>query len=601
MNYLEEHGINKETAELFGLVLTDKKLTIPVHDAEGNFLFNKYRHLDFDKENKNSKKFSYDAGSEATLFNAQALLESDYVFLVEGEPDCIKMTQEGFPSVTPTSGAKTFKEEWVPLFEGKRVYGLYDSDKAGKEGIEKVKKLLPQLIVLELPEGAKDVCEYFSTHTKAEFKKMVATQIEENRLTYSDLCAIFEKYLLIPDTNVIRILLAVLVSHFFTTDPLWMFFVAPPSGSKTEIISTAAELPFVEMLSDLTGHTLLSGMISKKGEDPSLLLKLKNNVLIMKDFTTVLSMRQDERQIILSQLREVYDGKFNKAFGTGKKVDWEGRLTLIAGVTTIIDTHSSLFQVMGERFIMYRMPQSNDMDVAEKALDNYGSEKDMRKFLREAVKKYFYSLRIPKVEEIELPREIIKSLSALASFIVIARSGIIRDQYKRDITYIPATEAPSRLAKQLGTLIKALCVLEGRKVVTWDDYYMTLRVAFDIIPKNRMSHFIALCGNEYPSTTNQVAEETQYSRSGSESILEDLTALGVVSMQGYGSGSATEWRISSKSYDYFKKIIPHSSEELLKYFPESTEYSPLIKEMLDGKPIRARTLEEKQQSSLADF
>lgn len=321
----------------------------------------------------------------------------------------------------------------------------------------------------------------------------------------------------------------------------------------------------------------------------------------MKDFTTVLSMRQDERQVILSQLREVYDGSFSKAFGTGKKVDWEGRLTLIAGVTTIIDTHSSLFQVMGERFIMYRMPQSNDKDVAEKALNNYGGEKEMRKFLREALKKYFYSLRIPKVQDIELPQDIIKSLAALASFIVIARSGLVRDQYRRDLVYIPATEAPSRLVKQLGTLIKALCVLEGRTKVSWDDYYMTLRVAFDIIPKNRMSHFIALCGNEYPCTTNQVAEATQYSRSGSEIILEDLTALGIVSMQGYGTGSATEWRISSKSYNYFKEIIPHKSEELLKYFPEGTEYSPLVNEMLTGKPIQARTIEEHQENFLAEF
>lgn len=241
-----------------------------------------------------------------------------------------------------------------------------------------------------------------------------------------------------------------------------MFFVAPSSGSKTEIISMISKLPFVYFLSDMTPQTLASGLKTKEENDPSLLLKLKNNVVVMKDFTTVLSMRYDDRAMIMSQLREVYDGKYSKAFGTGKKVEWEGRLTLIAGVTTIIDTYSAVFQVMGERFIMYRIPQSEDEHIATKALGNYGVETQMRQELHDAMNKYFSSLKIPHVRDIVLPEDILQALASLASFVVRARSSTIRDSYKKEITYIPEPESPARFAKQIGTLIKALAVVHNR-------------------------------------------------------------------------------------------------------------------------------------------
>lgn len=578
--YLNQHGISETTASEFGLEQVGNKLAFPVKDSEGYVMFNKYRHLDFVKGGS-VPKFSYDKGSSVTLYNSSVLLHTDYVFLCEGEPDCIKLTQEGFPAVSSTSGAGVFKEEWIPLFSGKKVYLVYDTDSAGKSGAEKLQTLIPGSVILSLPPEVKDVCEYFQSHTKEEFISLMDATGDQS-FTYKDLCDVFDKWLLLPDKNVIRILLATLVAHFFETDPLWMFFVAPPSGSKTEIISTISTLPFSYLLSDLTPNTLASGMPGKGDNDPSLLTKLHDNVLIMKDFTTVLSMRQEDKLMILAQLREIYDGKYTKAFGTGKKVEWEGRLSLIAGVTSIIDTQSSIFHVMGERFIMYRVPQARDVDVAIKALDSYGREKEMRKELREAMTRYFNSLQIPRASDIKLPREILVALATLTSFIVKARTALVRDNFKRELDYIPQSEAPARLAKQLGTLIKALAVLEGRNTVNWSDFYMTLRVAFDIVPANRMAHLIALCGEDIKVTTNEVIKKTNYSRSGAEIILEDLTAVEIVEMDHIGQGVANEWGVSHKSHEYFKHILPFDSEELKVVFPENDKYAPLIKEMLIG-------------------
>jgi hypothetical protein len=412
----------------------------------------------------------------------------------------------------------------------------------------------------------------------AEFERMSRLA---NPVSYQDLCNTFDKWLLLPDKNVIKVLLATLMAHFFTTDPLWMFFVAPPSGSKTEIISTAAFLPFCHLLSDLTPQTLASGMPIKNGKDPSLLSKLKDNVLVMKDFTTVLSMRADDRGMILSQLREVYDGRYSKSFGTGKTVEWEGRLSLIAGVTTIIDTHNAVFQVMGERFLMYRIPQADAEDVAMKALSNFGGEKEMRAELKKAMETYFEGLEKIPVDKIEVPMEIKKALAALSTFVVTARSGILRDNYRKEIDFIPDVEAPSRFAKQIGTLIKALAVIEGRRVVEWKDYYLTLKVALDVIPGNRMKHLIAMCGEKFLIQTKVVADRTRYSINGAERNLEDLYALGLLTRTNNGIGNPQEWGISELSQSFFKKILPKDDPLLYTVFPDHlSPYIPLIKQMI---------------------
>jgi hypothetical protein len=330
-------------------------------------------------------------------------------------------------------------------------------------------------------------------------------------------------------------------------------------------------------MSDLTTKTLFSGLEGKRKEPPSLMMRIPNSIITMKDFTTVLSMRQEDRSIILGQLREIYDGKYDKPFGTGGEVHWKGRITLIAGVTGIIDNQTALMRVMGERFIIYRILQPNDIEVATKALMMSGHEVEMRQELKTAMAKFFWGIKIPKIADITLPPEIIKAVAHLASFVVIARSGIIRNAYgAKEIELIPEPEAPSRFAKQLGVLIKALAVLDKRNTVTWEDYYLALRLALDTIPRNKILHIIALIEGEI--VTHNVAKETSYSISGSEIILEDLAALGIVTKTGYGQGYTVSWRLSDKTYGYFRQIIPVEGTKLRdKYFPDGDIYNPLIK------------------------
>ena len=370
----------------------------------------------------------------------------------------------------------------------------------------------------------------------------------------------FEEWLLITDLDALTVTVAAVIANRLPGDPLWLFLVAAPSGVKTEYISSLNGLPKIHPLSDLTAQTFASGMKAKN--DPSLLPKLSyGTVLVLKDFTTVLSMHRDKRHEILSQLREIYDGAYSKSWGTGKILNWKGKVGLIAGVTTIIDTHYSIYQTLGERFIQYRISQPEPEEVAEVAMRNQGHEKQMREALATAVQEFVEELDLEVVPELGL--ETIKKLAKLSSFVALARSGVIRDSYgSKEITYVPEPESPPRLAKQLALLAKSLmiCGLSAEEA-----YRLCCKVGFDSIHRIRVAVLRLLTKTEGALSTSSLAEATQYPTNTVRRYLEDLAALKVVKVEKYGRGKADLWRISE---DTLERLQTSESEEVLLGVPQ---------------------------------
>ena len=122
----------------------------------------------------------------------------------------------------------------------------------------------------------------------------------------------FQRYLYLPDLIGVDVAAASLVAHRAGGDPLWLQFVSPPSSGKTEILQSLTDCSEVCKLSSLTGQTFVSGF---KGKNSSLLERLDAQgltFLLLKDFTTVLSLHRDARSEILGALREIYDGEYSK-------------------------------------------------------------------------------------------------------------------------------------------------------------------------------------------------------------------------------------------------------------------------------------------------
>jgi|SRR5579862_990093 len=182
--------------------------------------------------------------------------------------------------------------------------------------------------------------------------------------TLAQLETVFRRWLLITDPGLLPIIVGALLAHRFESDPVWLLVVAPPGATKTELIRSAFGAPRFFPLSELTPKTFASGLDVQGQGDFSLLARLQNKILLLKAFTPVLEMRREDRQAILAQLREIYDGRYDKVWGTGRELHWEGRLGFLGGVTSVIDRHQGAMSVLGERFVLFRPVMPNRRKLA---------------------------------------------------------------------------------------------------------------------------------------------------------------------------------------------------------------------------------------------
>ena len=170
--YLHSRGINDTAIAKYNIGGDTEKIIIPISG------FNKYR--TFPKKN-----YFYDKGFTAGLFGIQQL-DSSWCVLTEGELDALRLASEDIPAVSGTGGAGTFKDEWVSELPD-TVFICYDTDKVGKENALKVHWKLPKSRIVELPEGNKDITDYFKNHTKDEFLLLVreAKKVEKPAPVFS--------------------------------------------------------------------------------------------------------------------------------------------------------------------------------------------------------------------------------------------------------------------------------------------------------------------------------------------------------------------------------------------------------------------------------
>ena len=270
---------------------------------------------------------------------------------------------------------------------------------------------------------------------------------------------VVRKHLTLDDYTIVDIILAVVIGNLFKTDPLWMLIIGASSTAKTELLAGLDGLPITTFISDLTTNTLISGK-----KDASLLPKLNNKIIIMKDFTTILSKRPDDLKIIMGHLREVYDGKLSKSYGTGDTVNWAGHVGFLGASTPVYDRKHGVISQMGERFLLYRNTNKDDCKSGIQALAGFGHEKVMRSEIGIIFKKFLnqfkkFDLTIP-----ELSEDMQYKIVALATLCGHGRCAVHRDPYARDeITYMPEPEGSPRLTKQLFHLGIALMAINERK------------------------------------------------------------------------------------------------------------------------------------------
>src|SRR5262249_29011211 len=211
----------------------------------------------------------------------------------------------------------------------------------------------------------------------------------------------YRRHLHLPDPGPLYAVLGTVAANRMPGDPVWLMLVGPSSAGKTELLQPLADLPEVRLAATITVAGLLSGTRAAEQDDAAtggLLPSMGDSgLLILKDFTSMLSTHPAQRAELLAAFREIYDGYWARHLGVdgGKKLEWKGTLGLIAGCTETIDSHHAVMAAMGERFCMYRMPAANPEAQARRALAGTGSEHTMRTQLAGAVRELFDSITLP--------------------------------------------------------------------------------------------------------------------------------------------------------------------------------------------------------------
>jgi len=358
-----------------------------------------------------------------------------------------------------------------------------------------------------------------------------------------DCLATYQRWMALDDTGQVLFALAVIAGNLLDTDPLWGLIVGAPSGGKTETITPLVSLPYVHLANAVTEAALLSGVPAKEreaGATGGLLRQVGDfGVLLIKDFTSVLTMHRDARAAALSALREIYDGEWARPVGTGggRVLHWKGKCGVLGAVTTTIDRHHAVMAALGERFVLYRFDEVDTHAQARRRLANRGSEKRMRTELAEATHAVLDAVD-PDAPLRELTEDETERLIDLAVFACAARSAVERDGYDRRVQVMPSHEAPARLVGALSTLLAGL---EAIGAPTEDTWTVVTKAAWDCVPNLRRRLILAIA--DRPGATSiQLQTATGIPRTTAGEVLEDLQLLGLVSGLKTGDQANAQWR-----------------------------------------------------------
>jgi hypothetical protein len=310
------------------------------------------------------------------------------------------------------------------------------------------------------------------------------TTIEELKDAYGSVFFMSEENLLI-----IEVLVAIALSVKFDGDPIWLMIIGGSSSGKSELIGTLSKIKWNTEISTMTENTFLSGMKASSGQETSLLLKIgRRGLLTFKDYTTILSMRAEKKDLIVSQMREIFDGHLTKQTGNGGSLRWpisgKGKINCILAVTPSIYTKEGESAGMGRRALYFVMPAQDEREMCRRQRANANTIDDKREMLQVKFKEYCDYM--DKVKPNELPMiddAFAEELLDLSIFVTQARTPVERD-YQGKLKLVHEKEKATRMYGQIEVLARTLQWINGGELKP-QHKKLLFKMALDGIPIQR--------------------------------------------------------------------------------------------------------------------
>jgi len=526
----------------------------------------------------NFKTFVHLAGTQLSLFNSEQILDKKgTIWLCEGEWDTMAMDE----LITKSSdicigvpGAGTFKAQWVQMFRDRKVNVIFDNDDAGRKGSIKVynalKPLVRELKLIHWNEDLKEGYDlrdfYINKHTLPQLEGFLSDKpqgvddvviVKEDKydgkgLELKEVYKRYRKWLHLPRPDILDAIFGTVIANRLDGDPLWLFLVGVPGSAKTELLMSMSDAPKTFSVSALQPHMLVSGYRAG-GTDPSLILRLDQKVLLIKDFTTVLNMNQQTREETFGVLRDIYDGEHVRFFGNNAGGVYKSRFGLIAGVTPAIEQHTESHAALGERFLRYYIPITKDTQAyLKRAMSNVGSEKKMREGMRDigtAVLNYDFTDR-PTISD-----EMIDRILAMAQWVSMMRGTITRDRYSKDVMFRPFIELGTRLSKQFYKLLMGICMFR-RVSSAGEKEFRTLKyIARSSVPSSLelVTKGVYKTDPEKVYKTSELVNMIGLPRITALRYTENLVLLGLVEKTPVGNSGEFMWKFTKEGFDVLER------------------------------------------------
>lgn len=148
-------------------VFDGPSLIFPYFDQEGRLFSVQSRYLGKKKE---IPRFKFAPGSHRMVYGLDRLKDyppDEPLLITEGPSDCWTALTLGIHAIAIPS-ATLFDRRFQGLLAGRNLHIFPDQDEAGLSRYFELKKALPSLVYHQLPEGCKDLSEYYLKLRRSE-------------------------------------------------------------------------------------------------------------------------------------------------------------------------------------------------------------------------------------------------------------------------------------------------------------------------------------------------------------------------------------------------------------------------------------------------
>lgn len=393
----------------------------------------------------------------------------------------------------------------------------------------------------------------------------------------NELKAEVQKYQYFEDTSIIDVSLASIIANRLRLgDPIWLVIIGASSGGKSQILRPLAltDEKFLHRIDDVTENTFLSGAKVKGDEPVSLLLRIgSQGIIVISDFTVIMSKSPETRTTILSQFRMIYEGEMTKYSGnSAKPIRWPatgtGYLGVLAGSTPSIYGHFEDVADMGERFIYFRMRELDAKKATDLALSRtvFGGELD--KILATLYGEYIMDVvRNVDVSKIVITPEVRERLVEVAMFAERVRTTAHKEWRGELIDKIPVPAYPMRIALQLTSIVKGLAAIKlhetGSCNFNEEDLSVIDWIAYSLANEEKRAclKIVASVAYDIKVSTTTVADMIGLDTKIVRVILQNLASVGVLDRNG-SDGSLTWCFKNEKDYKIMRRI-EHIKEDIV--------------------------------------